>query len=34
MYVGTIPLGRTVEPNNIANMVTFLASPVTEFITG
>lgn len=33
-YVGTIPLGRTVEPNDIANMVSFLAGPNSEFITG
>lgn len=33
-YVGTIPLGRTVEPNDVANMVDFLTSPAAEFITG
>lgn len=33
-YVGTIPLGRTVEPNDVANMVSFLVSPQAEFITG
>lgn len=33
-YVGTIPLGRTVEPNDIANMVSFLASEKADFITG
>lgn len=33
-YVGTIPLGRTVEPNDIANMVSFLAGPTADFITG
>lgn len=33
-YVGTIPLGRTVEPNDIANMVSFLAGPKADFITG
>lgn len=33
-YVGTIPLGRTVVPNDIANMVDFLTSPAAEFITG
>lgn len=33
-YVGTIPLGRTVEPNDIANIVSFFAGPTAEFITG
>lgn len=33
-YVGTIPLGRTVEPNDVANVITFFASPEAEFITG
>lgn len=33
-YIGTIPLGRTVEPNDIANLVSFLVGPKAEFITG
>ncbi|AQW20666.1 diacetyl reductase [Lentilactobacillus curieae] len=33
-FVDTIPLGRTVEPNDIANMVSFLASEKADFITG
>ncbi|WP_281164446.1 SDR family oxidoreductase [Liquorilactobacillus sicerae] len=31
-FINTIPLGRTVEPNNIANMVAFLASSKADFI--
>ncbi|MDS1016596.1 acetoin reductase [Lentilactobacillus buchneri] len=33
-FIGTILLGRTVEPNDIANIVEFLASPEADFITG
>lgn len=33
-FIDTIPLGRTVEPNDIANLVTFLASDKADFITG
>ncbi|WP_034994561.1 acetoin reductase [Liquorilactobacillus vini] len=33
-FINTIPLGRTVEPNDIANVVAFLASSKADFITG
>ncbi|MCP0887844.1 acetoin reductase [Ligilactobacillus sp. WILCCON 0076] len=33
-FIGTIPLGRTVEPNDIANLVDFLASEQADFVTG
>ncbi|WP_057895963.1 acetoin reductase [Liquorilactobacillus oeni] len=33
-FISTIPLGRTVKPNDIANIVDFLASSAADFITG
>lgn len=33
-FIEGIPLGRTVTPTDIANIVGYLASPEAEFITG
>lgn len=34
MYVDQIPLGRLGKPRDVANVVLFLASPLSDYITG
>jgi len=33
-YLGQIPLGRLGEPQDVANVVLFLASPLASYVTG
>ena len=33
-YIGAIPLRRLGQPRDVANVVLFLASPLSDYITG